>query len=214
MKEIDENVENNMPIQEREEDEKNPVWAGIRIALCSLVGVILVGIFVLVICGFQFFYVLTGSMSPTISAGETVLVNTNVDKDNLQVGDIITFKRGNLTVTHRIIEVVKNADGSVHHYVQCEDYKYRIEVKGETFEGVNVSSLTQGGNVDPKDVLGTVVCFGEDKPVKLIIIGAIMKLFQGSNSILQFVKIAIVIAIVILASWCIFSYVRGKRQRE
>jgi signal peptidase len=52
--------------------------------------------------GFIPLTVLSGSMSPTIETGDMIVVK--VDKDNLIVGDIITYKMGSNLVTHRIIE--------------------------------------------------------------------------------------------------------------
>ena len=49
--------------------------------------------------GYRTFTVLTGSMEPTIPVGSIVLV---APSSIYQVGDIIAFKRGQKTITHRI----------------------------------------------------------------------------------------------------------------
>lgn len=47
-------------------------------------------------------YILSPSMEPTIMTGQFVLAK-EVNADDCTVGDIATYKRGNITVTHRII---------------------------------------------------------------------------------------------------------------
>lgn len=196
----------------KDEDKKNvtmnSILGGIGIALGSIMGVVLLGLLILVISGFQFYYVLTSSMTPTIYAGETVLVNTNIDKENLQVGDIVTFNKGGLNVTHRIIEVTQDANGA-KIYVQGSDIAYREKVLGEEFE--NIPDQTLDGIISPGDVVGRVVTISE-KPVKLLIIGEIMKMFRAPNA-LNIAKIVLIVAIAGLIIWSIVSFVREKREK-
>ena len=54
------------------------------------------------ILGYHTLAVLSGSMEPEISVGEIVYIK-NVDEEELQVGDIVTYMiNGNTMVTHRI----------------------------------------------------------------------------------------------------------------
>ena len=62
--------------------------------------------------GYRLFYVLTGSMEPTIHSGAVVLTK---ESDSYVIGDIITFKSQNSEIlgqpnTHRIVDI--NDDGS------------------------------------------------------------------------------------------------------
>ncbi len=57
--------------------------------------------------GYQLYYIKTGSMDPTLPAGAIILSKTPADSTSLEVGDIITFKKNNSIITHRIIEVIK-----------------------------------------------------------------------------------------------------------
>lgn len=54
------------------------------------------------IFGIQSFMVLSGSMSPSINTGNIVFT---AKPNNVAVGDIITFKRNNTNVTHRVVAV-------------------------------------------------------------------------------------------------------------
>lgn len=50
------------------------------------------------------YIVLSGSMEPEINIGDIVIIK-NTTEDELQIGDIISFSKGNMMVTHRIIEI-------------------------------------------------------------------------------------------------------------
>ena len=50
--------------------------------------------------GYTPVYVLSGSMEPAFSAGDMILIT---EKPEYQVGDVVTYRMGAQTVTHRII---------------------------------------------------------------------------------------------------------------
>jgi signal peptidase len=58
------------------------------------------------------YVVLSGSMEPSISPGDAVLVRAT-DPVTVAAGDVITFHRGDATtpVTHRVVDVVDGGDG-------------------------------------------------------------------------------------------------------
>lgn len=62
------------------------------------------------------YVVLSASMSPTIHAGDVVIVN-DAPTEQIQAGDIVTFEQPQQTesgvefVTHRVVEVVERDDG-------------------------------------------------------------------------------------------------------
>jgi len=60
------------------------------------------------IFGYQLYRVQSGSMSPTLKVGTIILSKKPIDTSTLKVGDIVTFHRNRVIITHRIIEVVKN----------------------------------------------------------------------------------------------------------
>lgn len=74
------------------------------------------------IVGAEYSYVVvSGSMTPAIGAGGTVIVN-DVSTSTINEGDIITFRRGETAeiqrgqagsnlITHRVVEIVKTDDG-------------------------------------------------------------------------------------------------------
>src|SRR5690606_35356850 len=53
----------------------------------------------------------TGSMEPMISPGDIILVKKIVNMDGinaLKEGDVIQFKRGEILISHRIVDVIEN----------------------------------------------------------------------------------------------------------
>lgn len=82
----------------------------------TVFGVLLVGVFVVQaapgLVGAEASYVvLSGSMEPAISTGDTVVVDS-VDPTSIEAGSVITFVRseGGTPVTHRVIEVLDRED--------------------------------------------------------------------------------------------------------
>lgn len=82
----------------------------------------------------------TGSMIPMIQPGDVILVDKKVDAMELGKGDIIQFRRENILISHRIIDVIEkdgvksyrtqgdNNSGPDQEIVKPED------VKGEIFK--------------------------------------------------------------------------------
>lgn len=56
--------------------------------------------------------VLSNSMKPTFNTGDLVIAR-KVDVNDLKAGDIITFRWSTALATHRITEVIKDANGRV-----------------------------------------------------------------------------------------------------
>ena len=64
-------------------------------------------LFAIIISGFfgiQRYLVVSGSMEPSLYAGDIVFVNTNVDFEDVEIGDVIIFKHRDMNIVHRVIE--------------------------------------------------------------------------------------------------------------
>jgi len=57
--------------------------------------------------GFRSLTVLTGSMSPKIKPGDIVIIK-EVNSNNIEVGDVVTYKTDNLLITHRVNKIITN----------------------------------------------------------------------------------------------------------
>ncbi|HBV88802.1 signal peptidase I [Desulfosporosinus sp.] len=65
------------------------------------------------VLGYQLFVIESGSMEPTLKIGAVIISNKVEDPYELRVNDIVTFRSiSRAIITHRIIEVVINEDGS------------------------------------------------------------------------------------------------------
>ncbi|MBM7833801.1 signal peptidase I [Clostridium sardiniense] len=63
------------------------------------------------ILGYSSYYILTGSMEPTINPGSLVVVKDGTDQE-INVGDVITFtgRNSNTITTHRVNQVINNGE--------------------------------------------------------------------------------------------------------
>ncbi|TGE35762.1 signal peptidase I [Desulfosporosinus fructosivorans] len=65
------------------------------------------------VLGFQLFAIESGSMEPTLKIGAVIVSRKPKNPETLKVNDIVTFRTlSNAIVTHRIIEVDVNDEGS------------------------------------------------------------------------------------------------------
>lgn len=85
--------------------------------ICQIINNIIIAILIILVCiffvpkilGCENLAVLSGSMEPKISVGSMVIVQ-DVDPNDLEVGDIITYKISDTTlVTHRIVSIDQDA---------------------------------------------------------------------------------------------------------
>lgn len=86
--------------------------------ICSALTIIMVLILIAVgavmivpkVMGNGIYAVMSGSMEPAYHVGSVVIVDQQVSPEEIQVGDTITFRRGeNAIATHRVIAVDKDA---------------------------------------------------------------------------------------------------------
>ena len=71
-------------------------------------------LFAIIISGFfgiQRYLVVSGSMEPNLYAGDIVFVNTNIDFEDVEIGDVIIFKHKGMNIIHRVIEKTTTIDG-------------------------------------------------------------------------------------------------------
>lgn len=97
--------------------------------------------------GYKSFSIVTESMEPTIRVND-LIITKNVKQDEIKEKDIITYKRGDSVITHRVFKVVNDA-GNIYYltkgdsnYIQ-DDYK----VKYKDIEGKYVGKFPKVGKV-------------------------------------------------------------------
>ena len=98
------------------------------IHILSYIAYILIGLYGIVcipmIFGYKPVVVLSGSMEPTYKVGSVIYYN-KVSKEDLKVGDVITFTQGNDYVSHRI----NNIEGDLY------------ETKGDANKSVDAKKI-------------------------------------------------------------------------
>lgn len=90
--------------------------------------------------GFQVYGVLTGSMVPAYPVGSLIYVR-EVDPNDLELRDVITYSSGKTIVTHRIVEIVRDDNNP---------YQLKFRTKGDA------NNDPDAALVGPADIIGKV----------------------------------------------------------
>ncbi len=90
--------------------------------------------------GFQVYGVLTGSMVPAYPIGSLIYVR-EIDPNDLELRDVITYSSGKTIVTHRIVEIVRDDNNP---------YQLKFRTKGDANNDPDASL------VGPADIIGKV----------------------------------------------------------
>ena len=118
------------------------VWNGMTTVLVLMVAILAVLLVGTRFIGLMPFTVLSGSREPVYSTGDLIYVK-EVDPFELEEGTIITFMLSEDTIaTHRIVEVVPDAE---------DDTVIRFKTKGDANESED------GGLVHYKNVIGAPI---------------------------------------------------------
>lgn len=145
--------------------------------LKSLAISLLLSIALLVVCGYKFMIVSSGSMEPTLPVGSLIVV-TPCEYEDLKLGDIVTMDAGTY-LTHRVHgkkiggEVIPEDDP---RYNSSEARWYTKGDNSDTLDGAITAKVV--GRVDHcfKSV-GVVVRYVKSNYMLLIIFGVILVVF-------------------------------------
>lgn len=121
---------------------------------------IAVTIVLLFICGIRAYIVSTGSMEPQIPIGSMCFINQNCDFQDIQCGDVITFRISESTVvTHRAVRIDNNAIITRGDANSAEDEN---AVTAENYIGKYILSIPKAGYVVRfiKSIYGIVAVSG------------------------------------------------------
>ena len=126
------------------------------------------------IFGYKAYIITTDSMKPTIQAGDIIIVK-NIEEEKLKLEDIITFKRDENIVTHRLVDIQETEQGK--KYItkgdnnNVNDYK---EVQYSEIEGVKVLVIPRVGNL---------ILLLEDKVYIILIINLILIIYVNTKRV-------------------------------
>lgn len=153
-------------------DDEVSVWSYVKQGFKFFIYAIIIIFLLCMTFGIRAYFVGGWSMQPTIDYMSLIIVNENVDKYNLKVGDIVTFKSGVIN-THRIIGINYDENGKVVTY----------QTKGDN------PNTTQDPDLDPSKIIGTVVTIF-DKPLTIPNLGYTINDMQENKLLIVFYIIA------------------------
>lgn len=95
--------------------------------------------------GYKFFNVISGSMKPNLEIGDVVIIK---EIENINKGDIITFKQQDSIITHRVVDII-NEDGKIYYQTKGDNNNSNDEnlVEFKDIEGIYVYRIPKIGIV-------------------------------------------------------------------
>lgn len=111
--------------------------------------------------GYKAYIITTDSMTPSINAGDVIIVK-KVQEEKLQVGDVITFQKQDKVITHRITNI-EEQDGKKVYTTKGDNNNLE---DNETIEYANI----EGKNVLTIPKLGYIIHILENQIVFLLIV--------------------------------------------
>ncbi len=116
------------------------------------------------IFGYNMYIITTDSMKPNINSGDIIIIN-KADKENLKVGDVITFSQPEGLITHRIVKIEEDEYITKGDNNNIEDEK---KVKYEQIKGRKVMKIP---------FLGKVVILLQDEVYIIVIIIIVLLIY-------------------------------------
>ena len=176
--------------------EKTNYWKVWSFAvLKSLAISLLISIALMVVCGYKFMIVISGSMEPTLPTGSLIIVTPCEYKD-LQLNDIVTMQGSGIYFTHRIVGKM-NTEGQVVNPGE-EGYESAIW-------------YTKGDNNQQND---------GDGPINKEIIGKVYEehCFTWVGELVRYVKVnykmLIAFGVILVVFIEVINYLKGKLQTD
>lgn len=111
--------------------------------------------------GIKAYVIISGSMKPELDIGDIVIVK-NTDAKELKEGDIISYRKGQSVVTHRISQIV----------METKEKKYRTKGDNNNVEDTDSVEFEQieGKVIRKIPTIGNIVIMLKDKTVILIMV--------------------------------------------
>lgn len=63
--------------------------------------------------GYKVFNIISGSMEPNLNIGDIVIIK-EIKTENIEKGDIITFRQEGSAITHRVVDIVKENENTYY----------------------------------------------------------------------------------------------------
>lgn len=95
--------------------------------------------------GVKTYVIISGSMEPNIEIGDIVVKA----EENLDIGDVISYRKGQSVITHRITQINKNENGEIEYRTQGDNNNVEDEesIKPSNIEGKVIKIVPKLGKV-------------------------------------------------------------------
>ena len=131
------------------------IYKGINIITTAMVVLLVIFAALLTLpklAGIDAYMVLSGSMEPAHRTGSLMYVKKDIDTDQLEVGDVITFRLSDSTVaTHRIVEITTDSSAGVRPEAEAGNSNRMFRTKGDANESPDPNPVAE------QDVTGKVL---------------------------------------------------------
>lgn len=168
------------------------IWIGA--ILKSLLISLMIVVVLMLISGYQFMIVTSGSMEPTMPVGSLVIV-TPCDYEDLKEGDIVTMRLGSgMNLTHRVVGKGVLSEKGELTYVKEGHPDYE-----------NALWCTKGDNSDTHDgpINGEVVGVVKDSSI-----------FEFTGDLVRYIKGNVIVVIIFAVIFVVFfeavNYLKNK----
>ncbi len=114
--------------------------------------------------GIKTFVVVSGSMEPNLNIGDIVVVK-KCNENEIDKNDIISYRYGELIITHRIVEIIETENG--REYITKGDNNNvndNINLKYEDIEGKYVGKIKY---------IGKMIMFLKSKEIMILIVASL-----------------------------------------
>ena len=111
------------------------------------------------IFGYKSYQISTNSMSPSINIGDVIVVK-NVEVEQINIGDIITFQKNGEKITHRVSDIQKTEEGI--SYITKGDNNNLEDSEKITYDNID------GKYVLKIPFLGHIITFFQNQIIVLI----------------------------------------------
>ena len=97
--------------------------------------------------GIKTYVIISGSMEPNINIGDIVI--TKDEEKDLQIGDIISYRKGHSVITHRISQINKNENGDITYKTKGDNNNTEDseEIANGDIEGKVVKIIPKLGKI-------------------------------------------------------------------
>ena len=170
-------------------------WTG-KVIKSVFISLLLV-VALMVVCGYKFMIVISGSMEPTLPTGSLIIV-TPCEYEDLELNDIVTMQGSGIYFTHRVVGKVDVVSNEI-----LDENDPRYDTQGIWYTKGDNNLQNDGDGPINKEVIGKVYeqhCFTW--------VGEIVRYTKANW------KLLIAFGVILVVFVEVISYLKGKLETE